>query len=549
MASLEGVRGEFAPNFNKQEFNTAFKQNPRDYHQLLRCYIMQGSSKPGNAKGIDFCIKTLKQLDQKDPIYGLTPFAVAVMKGDIATATKLKDKGVDFKTQDHQGWTPLHYATARNDQPMIAFLKSHEVGLEKIKNIRGETPADLENRFSVVPAQDHEIVFKYKDEAGAVVEGTALKFKEMTGARFVAQSLLTFEGLHREWTGQDDILQTDPISDRIHNIIAKKYESFTPKKVYISESKVGLGVFAEEEIPEGALIVRYSGEKIGDTPEDLRYFVAPDMNGLDYRDFGPMLNDSFPNAELQHIIIDGKRREIVAVALRNIHSGEEIFVNYGDTADFLKGKQHQELNSKEAEKWAQDPTLFKPLNIGEDSRENLLMAQFNAVARRKYLLSTPTTTLKLLLENTLRLEDYEKMLNSNGTKDLLTEKFWIANDQILKFLKGYYLPLKENEPAKANEVTVVLYKLLDNFDLNVMILFFQGVEEEESLNNFLDRLIVTQTSFDAIMDAKTLDYEELSKFLKSAQMLPDFIHKGWIQQGLPAIKERFGSDPVFAQAL
>jgi hypothetical protein len=94
----------------------------------------------------------------------------------------------------------------------------------------------------------------------------------------------------------------------------------------------GRGVFTDEKIPAGSLLIQFTGPLLRydqTTPQTLALQIAPDLylgasGGLD-----DCVNHSCaPNAGL---VIDGA--DVRLIAIRDIAAGEEIFFDYSTTMD------------------------------------------------------------------------------------------------------------------------------------------------------------------------------------------------------------------------
>lgn len=121
----------------------------------------------------------------------------------------------------------------------------------------------------------------------------------------------------------------------------------SPEKVYVDDSRLpdaGRGVFAKEEIQEGALIEQCPVVALTDPKDRDRLRKTGLVNYYflwgDRRDhaaiclgWGSVYNHSFePNARYEKVMEDGR---MDFYALRDIKAGEEILVNYNGASDNL----------------------------------------------------------------------------------------------------------------------------------------------------------------------------------------------------------------------
>lgn len=110
-------------------------------------------------------------------------------------------------------------------------------------------------------------------------------------------------------------------------------DTYRPK-VAKKRSSAGLGLFAEEVIQKGQLIIEYTGERISDEEADRRggqyLFVVTDslvIDGKGRENIARYINHACkPNAEAEH---DEDEDRIYIRAKKNIKAGEEITYHYG----------------------------------------------------------------------------------------------------------------------------------------------------------------------------------------------------------------------------
>ncbi len=105
-----------------------------------------------------------------------------------------------------------------------------------------------------------------------------------------------------------------------------------PPKLRVGRSAAGLGLFAEEPIKKGSLVIEYFGEVISSSEADRRggrYLFdinsRKTIDGSDRKNIARYINHSCrPNCETD--IIKGK---VFVFARRNIKTGEELGYDYG----------------------------------------------------------------------------------------------------------------------------------------------------------------------------------------------------------------------------
>jgi len=114
-----------------------------------------------------------------------------------------------------------------------------------------------------------------------------------------------------------------------------------PFKLKVKKSKAGLGLFAEEKIPKGRIIIEYFGDLINRDEADKRggkyLFDISDrfaIDGTTRKNTARYINHSCrPNCET-----DVVKSRIFVYAKRNIKEGEELCYDYGKSYfnEFIK---------------------------------------------------------------------------------------------------------------------------------------------------------------------------------------------------------------------
>lgn len=110
-------------------------------------------------------------------------------------------------------------------------------------------------------------------------------------------------------------------------------DSYRPK-VAVKRSSAGLGLFAQEDIKKGELIIEYTGERISADEANKRggryLFEVTDtltIDGKGRENKARYINHACkPNCEAEHDEDDDK---IYIRACKNIRAGEEITYHYG----------------------------------------------------------------------------------------------------------------------------------------------------------------------------------------------------------------------------
>lgn len=363
------------------------EEQATDRTYQLHHYIAHGESKKA-----DFWMARMQpDLNAQDPVYRLTPLAVAALAGDVLRAQKLLDGGADAKLADVQGWTPLHFATLQQDEAMMTTLKAHDAALETLQNRSGQTPAQLFARVQCQSAPDEEQVFFYRNDEGDIVAGTAAKFREMTGASYGKQTQGSPEAFAQVWERSARELTPQLLAAYVSEIAEGRLDPVGAAKVYVAPSKAGLGLFARERIPAGTSIALYTGV-LSQQPLDLEYYMQG-IDAKDVRSVAALANDGFPNAAIvPSFFQDGFGMTPCLKTLVAIERDQEITYNYGHGHP-AKEQARLELNASQLEQYFKRVSIDRLFMDFENTE-----TKTRAVEMIRYLMDTPGAVLHLLLK-------------------------------------------------------------------------------------------------------------------------------------------------------
>lgn len=205
-----------------------------------------------------------EQLDQKVTTYQLTPLALAVLKNDPDTVRILREKGASLTVTDYTGNTPAHLAALMGNWPMVALLCeiAKDQSFESMRNCLFGTVNDLRKGMNPSAFKPHDEVAWYKNEKGDIVPMTAAAYQQRTNTTYRDNWLLNSKQLSANWIERRADIELNPALLKLWN------EYLThPPQVYLEEQVlpetkvcIGLGVRANEDIPEGKLLFPYAGE-------------------------------------------------------------------------------------------------------------------------------------------------------------------------------------------------------------------------------------------------------------------------------------------------
>lgn len=176
------------------------------------------------------------------------------------------------------------------------------------------------------------------------------------------------------------------------------YEKFLtlPPKIYIKQSSTGHALYALDSIKKGDIVLEYLGEW---NPEQRQstYRFGP-IDGLYYRNYGAMADDSFPNMAACYLYdVGGLPLRIVFLALEDIAPHQILTLNYG-MRHGVKLIQHQECRLEQLISFFRDQNFadivkdwkrLRSLPRSELGSYNVDLE--NLTAKMQYIFQTPTS--------------------------------------------------------------------------------------------------------------------------------------------------------------
>lgn len=274
----------------------------------------------------DLPLTTLEKPERK---YHLTALHLCTMLQKIDLLKFLITRIHHLVPTDKDGWTPLHYAYLTQNADVIHILKKNQVQRHQSSPTKAKFSCQqIQEMLSHKPAADDQAVFHYQDPQTKhmIYNATARTFKELTGATFTSITLVGGE----YFLFAKSNLENDEEEDSIQTEVEQNYQTFEahPPRLYLGQDTMGgWGVFADETIQSGAIVLPYAGETvISPSPSQYRTGV---VDGMCKRNLGPMVNEGSPNLMPVHATINHLPESIVFMALRPIEKGEQLLVDYG----------------------------------------------------------------------------------------------------------------------------------------------------------------------------------------------------------------------------
>lgn len=220
-------------------------------------------------------------------------------------------------------------------------------------------------------------------------------FFEMTGAVWIDEMVLP--------NGPIPTPITATIKERkLSNQFEPLYETFKPPKLALTGSLRGhYSLVADETILPGQIITEYLGEWAPNDQEGSPYRFGP-IESLRMRNFGAMIDDSFPNALPIYLYeVNNLPLRIIFVAIDTIEKGELICFHYG-MRHSIKVEGHQEKRLDALLSWLRSAPLPTHITLARQDE--------GALAKLQYLMQTPTTLKILLDHNQLNRDEVARFL-------------------------------------------------------------------------------------------------------------------------------------------
>ncbi|MBN9377971.1 MAG: hypothetical protein BGO14_00610 [Chlamydiales bacterium 38-26] len=361
----------------------------------------------------DLPLTTLEKAERK---YHLTALHLCSMLQKIDLLKFLITRVHHLVPEDKDGWTPLHYAYLTQNADIIHILEENQVQRQPTSPTQAKFSCrQIQEMLSHKPAAEDQAVFHYQDPQTKqmIYNATARTFKELTGATFTSKTLVSGE----YFLFAKSNLEKDKEEDSIQIEIEENYQTFEahPPRLYLGQDTMGgWGVFADETIQSGAIVLHYAGETVI-SPSSSQYRTGV-VDGMCKRNLGPMVNEGSPNLMPVHATIDHLPESIVFMALRKIEKGDQLLVDYGlghgvkFYGPYINAGQKELEETLEAEgglvriSHRLKAMLKQPF---KSKKEFLVFERLRSLCA--YTITTPPIFLDLLIKDKIQPADLQKI--------------------------------------------------------------------------------------------------------------------------------------------
>jgi hypothetical protein len=235
-------------------------------------------------------------------LYGLTPLAVACIKGNQVAIEALLKKGANLFAIDNVGWTPYQYLQMMN----------HPLKDELNKSLSPHQRASTA-LFDAVhsPAMERSDDSVLRDEQGVFFRFNSETFFDKTNSNYRAVPLASKDVLYELWLDRISFqTKKDPLTLSLPFSFETPIQK--PPAVYLQKNSLGmLQSFAGKTLKKGAMIRVLSGEidphlpELGAYSSTQPWWVQGTLNSVHYRNEGNFARHGFPNCQIVPIEQNG----------------------------------------------------------------------------------------------------------------------------------------------------------------------------------------------------------------------------------------------------
>lgn len=421
--------------------------------------------------------------NSKDPRKGLTPLAVAVIKGNEGLVKAfLLNPYVDPIPTDKMGWTPFHYTLLSGDTAIehhlaVAAMTSRAAipNLPVIKKMLHPLLPSPEKSVFLMEKQNCEFVFL-----------TAREFANTFHANFCLEPRATIPNLIKYWTLGPHIDDTPPEKRAYYIDQISQYRN-KPPLLYCTE-KEGGQIVAKEDIAAGQVIGFHGGDLIPLTAKELQdwpsatdYFYPFDPSRL--TNPATLIQHGFPNCCRKTVFIDGVPSSFY-IAFCNIAKGEILKIDE-ENANSLRKTRFSPLSE-------QLISFFQimPLEIFYEKLVTLSSYPFSSqreelcgegFQKRFRYLATPFVLIQLILQEIIQPQEVLALFNKENFFEVIQE-----NPSCKKILISIAQNLLSIQAALKNhhlsaEVLANIALFLQKYDIIRVTSFLAGLAYRLSL--------------------------------------------------------------------
>lgn len=433
-----------------------------------------------------------KNPSYEDPIYGLTPLAVATLAQNHPLMEELlKREDVDPNVRDKANFAPIHYAQALQDEKGMALLSA-------AKKSNAAAATVFPDLFKAEMPKPDEIVFEYRNQEGQIVPGTAAKFQEMTGAQFYEGVVITPEN----WLGAMVSRMKNPPCQAalsIGQLLGYETKSKPPQLFVGDDGQAGLGLFCAETLKPNQFLQVYGGKlNPAHQPGD---YTFGDIKAGEIRNLVAFCNDGFPNLAAFDIYLEDGRRNAGYFSADELPHGSALYWDYGPIHS-IKKMGFKPLNYEAMKTFFQKKGPLELINFLLNQRATKTSYTTQEIIESRginvklvYIFNTPASLFYLLLDNIVTPEELEQCLNHPELREVLLDLNDEAYAKQIIFLSNSIAISRQvmlmtddcENPALKEEFRTHFFTLLETHGIFFMALFFSCLFEYNTLEEWKER--------------------------------------------------------------
>ena len=436
----------------KEIFETPTKGT--ELHHLLAKGDPSALSRLASAK--------IEELNAADPIYRLTPLAVAAMTSNEQAAALLVRRGVDPLPLDHKRWTPLHYLTVAPNPAIEKLVKKAALSQRRAMPQLDE----IRRMLNAHPPAATAPVAELKDQNGMKTI-TAKQFQELTDYTFCEEPSTTPEGLIDQWR-QEQGWTDQPQMPAFYSDCLKAYRR-NPPKLYLDENG---SVYTRTPCEPYQIIAIHGGEF------PLSSFQVPQK----IANMGSLIGDGFPNCYMEQILVDGIPMQVI-FSLQKLKAGEKLTYDYGEEHPIKFEYQPLSQETKDYYLTHSLQEMFREIQsiCPTEARPQDVLRRRGQISKLRYVVNNQYVLVSLLLERGIDTQTLTEVL-LRQPKNLKSLGLSVPGKKLFREMLDVYakilLHMGALPPSIENKVKDFIFSVMRSFPLHIFLRMMQSLGKE-----------------------------------------------------------------------
>ncbi len=408
-------------------------------------------------------LKKVDHVDEKDPLYKLTPLAVAAMDGNADVVKILLALGANPLPLDKVNWTPLHYLEIERNGEIEQMIKT-AAKTRDLPNLK-ELQCVLNPRFP----ENKEPVVLQQQPNGITRELRAEEFNRLYGMTYSHELVGTRESLAKYWLSA--VRKTDP---ELEARFLKNRFKLPPLALKSGTHQV----ITTQGISSGDIVGFHGGKISPAAPgerDEKAHARMGEVDAGEITNLAAMIKDGTPNCHNEVIDVGGIPYQLF-IASRPIKAGEELRIDFGPY--HCDKFEYQPISRETIEFYRQNtPMKFFSMLMNTVNPSSRKIAEIELYrAQISYLISNPFLVFELL---------HQKLLDPQQLYDLLNEPLFqkilnlsnVQIDSFCIFLEGWMAITKVRLPNRlACRISRDIYTFIKAHPIDIVIQFMDQLK-------------------------------------------------------------------------